>query len=260
MKIWTNEHTFNHSWQTIAQSQWRKYPNPHNTAVLGTDVLERYVSSDGKLHSHRIITSDWGLAPWVQTLIGGNKETHGYEYSVVDPLAKTMELTSTNLTFCNFVSMKERMKYSQHPEDPNKTLMTSEMVVTVRNVPLTTYMEDIVLSTVSKNSGKGRIAMEYVVDKVKNETRPISDYLDKLKLDVIDLKHLVSESVIKTAQVSIDELQKKIKANIEPEIKSIASVIEPEIKSIASVATEVVKNSEPVLNVRAEINPSRSIL
>ena len=168
---------------------------------------------------------------------------------MVDPVAQTMELTSTNLSFCNVVSMKEKMKYSQHPEDPNKTIMTSEMVVTVRNVPLTTYMEDIVLSTVSKNSGKGRIAMEYVVDKLKNETRPISDYLDKLKLEVIDLKHLVSENVIKTAQVSIEELQKKIKTNI----------IEPEFKSITAVASEIV-NSEPVLNVRAEIEASKSIL
>ena len=168
---------------------------------------------------------------------------------MVDPIAQTMELTSTNLSFCNVVSMKEKMKYSQHPEDPNKTIMTAEMVVTVRNVPLTTYMEDIVLSTVSKNSGKGRIAMEYVVDKLKNETRPISDYLDKLKLEVIDLKHLVSENVIKTAQVSIEELQKKIKTNI----------IEPEFKSITAVASEIV-NSEPVLNVRAEIEASSSIL
>ena len=168
---------------------------------------------------------------------------------MVDPVAQTMELTSTNLSFCNVVSMKEKMKYSQHPEDPNKTIMTSEMVVTVRNVPLTTYMEDIVLSTVSKNSGKGRIAMEYVVDKLKNETRPISDYLDKLKLEVIDLKHLVSENVIKTAQISIEELQKKIKTNI----------IEPEFKSITAVASEIV-NSEPVLNVRAEIEASSSIL
>ena len=168
---------------------------------------------------------------------------------MVDPVAQTMELTSTNLSFCNVVSMKEKMKYSQHPEDPNKTIMTSEMVVTVRNVPLTTYMEDIVLNTVSKNSGKGRIAMEYVVDKLKNETRPISDYLDKLKLEVIDLKHLVSENVIKTAQVSIEELQKKIKTNI----------IEPEFKSITAVASEIV-NSEPVLNVRAEIEASSSIL
>ena len=71
---------------------------------------------------------------------------------MVDPVAQTMELTSTNLSFCNVVSMKEKMKYSQHPEDPNKTIMTAEMVVTVRNVPLTTYMEDIVLSTCAQNN------------------------------------------------------------------------------------------------------------
>jgi hypothetical protein len=82
-----------------------------------------------------------------------------------------------------------------------------------------------------------------------SQTRPISDYLDKLKLEVIDLKHLVSENVIKTAQVSIEELQKKIKTNI----------IEPEFKSITAVASEIV-NSEPVLNVRAEIEASSSIL
>ena len=82
-----------------------------------------------------------------------------------------------------------------------------------------------------------------------SQTRPISDYLDKLKLEVIDLKHLVSENVIKTAQVSIEELQKKIKTNI----------IEPEFKSIKAVASEIV-NREPVLNVRAEIEASSSIL
>jgi len=211
MKIWTNEQNFNYCWETVAQSQWRKYPNPHNTAVLGTDVLDRYVSSDGKLHSHRIIISDWGLALWVQKLIGTNRETYGYEYSVVDPKGRVMELTSTNLTFCNFVSMKERMKSSPHPDDPiNKTLMTSEMVVTVRNVPLTSYMESIVLNTVSNNANKGRKAMDWVVDKFEHETRSISDYLDKLKLEVLDLKQLVSDNVIKKAQVSIDDLQRKI--------------------------------------------------
>lgn len=211
MKIWTQEHVFNYSWETLAQSQWRKYPNPHNTAVLGTDVLDRFVSSDGKLHSHRIITSDWGLAPWVQTLIGANRETHGYEYSVVDPKDRSMELSSTNLTFCNFVSMKERMRYAPHPEDPkNKTLMTSEMVVTVRNVPLTTYMESIILNTVSNNASKGRNAMEWVVSKFENETKSLTDYLDKLKLDVLDLKNLASDSVIAHAQLSIEDLQKKL--------------------------------------------------
>jgi len=238
MKIWTNDHVFNYSWETVVQSQWRKYPNPHNTAVLGTDVLDRYVSQDGRLHSHRIITSDWGLAPWVQTLIGANRETRGYEYSIVDPVKKTMEMTSTNLTFCNFVSMKERIIYSQHPEDSSKTAMTSEMMVTVRNVPLTSYMESIILSTVSNNATKGRKAMEWVVDKFENESKSITDYLDKLKLEVLDLKHLVADSVIKTAQVSIEDLQSKI-VKCEP-LKNL--------KTVRAIANETVANTEQVLH------------
>ena len=58
MKIWTTEHIFNHNWDTVVQSQFRKYPNPHNTSVLGTDVYDRRVDpATGILHSHRIITS-----------------------------------------------------------------------------------------------------------------------------------------------------------------------------------------------------------
>ncbi len=126
-----------------------------------------------------------------------------------------MELTSTNLTFCNFVSMRERMKYAPHPDDPaNKTLMTMEMVVTVQGVPLTSYMESIILNTVSNNAGKGRAAIEWVVDKFETEKRSLSDSLDKLKLEVVDLKHLVADNVIATAAASIDELSLKVRPPI----------------------------------------------
>ena len=85
MKIWTQEHVFGHSWDAVVRGQWQKYPNPHNTAVLGTDVVDRRVSPGGVLHSHRIISSDWGLAPWVQKLIGANRTCYAHEYSTVDP-------------------------------------------------------------------------------------------------------------------------------------------------------------------------------
>ncbi len=67
MKIWTTEHVFNYNWDTVTKSQWQKYPNPHNTAVVAIDVLDRKVDpKTGVLHTHRIISSDWGLADWVQ--------------------------------------------------------------------------------------------------------------------------------------------------------------------------------------------------
>ena len=98
--------------------------------------------------------------------------------------------------------------------------MTSEMVVTVRNVPLTTYMESIILSTVSNNANKGRNAMEWVVNKFENETKSLTEYLDKLKLEVLDLKNLASDSVIAHAQLSIDDLQKKLTVAAEETAKT----------------------------------------
>merc|ERR1711909_240380 len=84
MRIWTSEHVFNHNWETVTIGQWQKYPNPINQAVVGTDVVDRKVV-DGVLHSHRIISSDWGLAEWVQKLIGANKVCYASEVSRVDP-------------------------------------------------------------------------------------------------------------------------------------------------------------------------------
>ena len=54
MRIWTSEHVFHHSWEAVTTGQWQKYPNPHNSAVLGTDVVERKVEN-GVLHSHRSV-------------------------------------------------------------------------------------------------------------------------------------------------------------------------------------------------------------
>jgi len=213
MKIWTSEHVFNHNWETVTKGQWQKYPNPHNTAVLGTDVLDRKVQ-EGVLHSHRIITSDWGLANWVQRLIGANRVCYASEHSTVDPRRRVMEMQSQNLTFCNFVAIQEKMSYRPHPEDGEKTLLKQETVVTVQGVPLTSYMESIIVNTVSANAGKGRAAIEWVVEKLGQECRALSlsHTLDKLQSELVELKHTVVDSLdlITPAKLSIEELQKDL--------------------------------------------------
>lgn len=120
-----------------------------------------------------------------------------------------MEMTSINLTFCSVVSIREKMCYMPHPENPiETTLMRQETEVTVRGVPLTDYMESIILNTVSNNSGKGRKAMEWVVEKLSTETRNISASLVKLKSEINGLKDTVADNLILTAKKSIEELQR----------------------------------------------------
>ena len=103
------------------------------------------------------------------------------------------------------------MSYRPHPEDPdNKTLLKQETVVTVEGVPLTSYMESIILNTVSSNASKGRRAIDWVVEKLGEETHNLTQSLDALKVDIADLKHTVEDKIIATAKKSIDELQKDL--------------------------------------------------
>jgi len=219
MRIWTSEHVFNHSWETVTTGQWQKYPNPHNQAVLGTDVVDRKVEG-GVLFSHRIITSDWGLADWVQRLIGTNRVCYASEKSVVDPKKRLMEMHSKNLTFNSYVNMEEKMTYTPDPEDDSRTMLKQEMIVTVQGVPLTSYMEGIIVNTVSKNSSKGKAAIEWVVEKLGQECRGLSLYssLDSLKTEIVDLKHSVAESLILPAKKSIEELQQELTSRIKLDI------------------------------------------
>ena len=100
-----------------------------------------------------------------------DKVCYASEYSTVDPKNRLMEMRSKNMSFCNVVNMEEKMTYTPDPEDPNRTLMRQETVVTVQGVPLTSYMEGIIVNTVSSNSSKGRAAIEWIVEKLGNECR-----------------------------------------------------------------------------------------
>ena len=87
-----------------------------------------------------------------------------------------MEMKSKNMSFCNFVNMEEKMTYTPDPENPSRTLMKQETVVTVQEVPLTSYMEGIIVNTVSSNSSKGRAAIEWIVEKLGSECRCIINH------------------------------------------------------------------------------------
>ncbi|XP_057161870.1 PRELI domain containing protein 3A isoform X6 [Ursus arctos] len=99
MKIWSSEHVFGHPWDTVIKAAMRKYPNPMNPCVVGVDVLERSVDGRGRLHSHRLLSTEWGLPGFVKAILGTSRTlTYIKEHSVVDPVEKKMELCSTNQT------------------------------------------------------------------------------------------------------------------------------------------------------------------
>ncbi|XP_059975568.1 PRELI domain containing protein 3A isoform X5 [Mesoplodon densirostris] len=97
MRVWSSEHVFGHPWDTVIKAAMRKYPNPMNPSVVGVDVLERSVDSRGRLHSHRLLSTEWGLPGLVRVILGTSRTlTYIREHSIVDPVGKKMELCSTN--------------------------------------------------------------------------------------------------------------------------------------------------------------------
>ncbi|XP_071448463.1 protein slowmo [Hetaerina americana] len=205
MKIWTSEHIFNHPWETVVQAAWRKYPNPMNPAVIGTDVVERKVE-DGVLLTHRLVSSKWGFPKWAQSLIGTANVCYASEHSEVDPGSRQMTLKTRNLTFCRYIAWDETLTYSPHPSDPERTLLKQEAVVTVQGVPLTNYMEDLLTNSISCNAGKGRQAIEWVISKLDSEVKGIASSAARSTDELLMNTRRSIDDITSAAKKSFDDL------------------------------------------------------
>lgn len=205
MKIWTSEHTFNHPWETVAQAAWRKYPNPINPAVTGTDVVERKVV-DGVLHTHRLISSQWYFPSWAQKLIGSPNVCYASEKSTVNPNDRKMTLKTVNITFGKFITVDENLYYEQHPTDKTKTLLRQDATVNVEGIPLSYYMEDLLTKSICSNAGKGRLALEWVIAKINTEVKGIAESAISCTDELLTHTKKSLDDMTETARKSMDEI------------------------------------------------------
>ncbi|NXC15740.1 PLD3A protein, partial [Corythaeola cristata] len=173
---------YRHPWDTVIKAAMRKYPNPMNPCVVGVDVLDRSLDNQGRLHSHRLLSTEWGLPSIVKAILGTSRTlTYIEEHSVVDPVEKKMELCSTNITLTNLVSVDERLVYRPHPENPEKTVLTQEAIITVKGISLSSYLESLMANTISSNARKGRDALEWVISKLNTELEELKSTREGMK-------------------------------------------------------------------------------
>lgn len=207
MKIWTSEYIFNHQWETVVQAAWRKYPNPMNPAVIGTDVIDRKIV-DGVLHTHRLVTTEWGLPNWALNITGNSNVCYASEKSEVDVNHKRMQLKTHNLTLGSLVAVDEKLTYEPHPVDSSKTLLKQEAVITVRGIPLCSYMESFLTNKISNNASKGRQAIEWVIGKIESEVNDIKNSAAKSTDDIIMQTKKSFDEFTSNAKRSIDDMAK----------------------------------------------------
>lgn len=173
MKFWNTEHTFEHPWETVVTAALRKYPNPMNPAVVGLDVVDRHVDKNGVLVSHRLMATKWGMPDFVKRFLHIADVCYGSEHSEVDPVNKKMKLRTRNLTYINNLTIDEYLSYHPHPDDPKKTQLTQKTEVTIKGMPLGSYLEKLITDNMSSNAKKGRAAIEWVIEKLKTEAEEL---------------------------------------------------------------------------------------
>ncbi|XP_068837652.1 PRELI domain containing protein 3B-like [Capricornis sumatraensis] len=108
--------------------------NPLNLSVVGVDVLDRHIDPSGKLHSHRLLGTEWGLPSIVK-----------------------------NISLTNMVSIDGRLTY--HILKTQKNYFDSRSHNYCEGVSLSHYLEGLMASMISSNANKGQEAMEWVIHK-----------------------------------------------------------------------------------------------
>lgn len=106
-------------------------------------------------------------------------------------------------------------------------------------------MESIIVNTVSSNAGKGRRAIDWVVDAIGKESKNISSVLDKITDHVQELRDTVAENIISTAKSSIDDLRKSL-----PDLTEVS-------KDISAIQVQCSRSSpRSILTAEESINIS----
>ncbi|KAI6233055.1 Protein slowmo [Aphelenchoides fujianensis] len=150
MKIWTSEHIFDHPWNTVVNAAYRKYPNPMNGAITGIDVVKQDIDR-GVLKTERL------------TGFSGTQFSH--EYTEIDPLKKSMTLTTRNLNGVNFL----RGGRTPHVHARSFERVPQEASVVVNLPVFTDRCEKAFINVYQTNALKGRSGIDWVIDSIKRE-------------------------------------------------------------------------------------------
>jgi 4-amino-4-deoxychorismate lyase len=162
------EHVYPYSWDVVSRAFWNKYPNATLTHVERVDVISRHMDSEGRLHSARVVRcSQNGIPSWAESYLG--KYSYVYEETICDPVAKTLLLKSTNLSYRNIATVNETCFYRPHQgSDGSKThtMYTQDAQVSAFVPFVSKKLESLGVSTGSVNAAKGLNAMEALCKEI----------------------------------------------------------------------------------------------
>lgn len=168
MKVFSNTHTFNYSWEEVSTANWQKYSpwNEMSTHVIAVDTLSREVDSKtGILRTERLITCKQSAPEWLKSILGCMDTSQVIETSYVNPTEKTVTMVSQNITWANLVSVQETVVY--RPLSATQTQFVQDARITAMCggwQRIKNSIEDSLATRFKENASKGKEGFECVLE------------------------------------------------------------------------------------------------
>jgi hypothetical protein len=228
---------FTAPWKQCTEAVWKKYPNEHQSNVKTIDVLDRKVTEDGRLLTTRLFGSTITFPSLIVSLLGLPEMCYAVEYSEVDLKTQTMTLRMINRTFSDYLSVDEKIVYTQSGENVNETRLTQSWKVGIKGIPWPSYFENMIVDSSLKNSHVGRSVVHNVVstlsvvdtlDRITKELRQLSDEFDPTALNITDKMSDLAKDLDRASGLITDEIQ-NISQQLYTEMVDILNSLESEL-------------------------------
>lgn len=174
MKLYQTDFTYEHPWSTVSLAYFLRYPNPHARHVLASDVIDRYIDSDGCLHSTRLLLKRGKLPAWGAKILNIS-ETYIIEESLVDPKAGVMKTESRNLDHTKVLKVIENQTMTAAAgagaADRTQVQTQARMISKVPSF-VGTKIEYIGVAKFRENFEKSRLGMQVVLEALNRREGP----------------------------------------------------------------------------------------
>jgi 4-amino-4-deoxychorismate lyase len=124
VRFYELNYTYDYSFPAVTLAYFLRYPNPHSTHVLSTDVISRDIDPlTGRLSTTRIHLKRSRLPPAILKLLpssvlgsvsAGSSSSYVLERSTIDIREGWMETESRNLDWTGILSVVERQSYRRN--------------------------------------------------------------------------------------------------------------------------------------------------
>jgi hypothetical protein len=173
VKFFKQTTNLRHCWEQLTLAIWSKYPNPHSSHVVTSDVVDRYVDPrTGYLYTTRLFLKRGNIPKWGRKLVSNN-EAYVIEHSIVKPSQNSMDISTKNLSHAKLLLIEENQKFVKK-DNENTTLVTKARVTSNIWGPLCSKIESFGLNKMKEGTKNSCNGLLYVVERLNTSMNALS--------------------------------------------------------------------------------------